>query len=305
MCLQRRGNVSADVLRKEIEMSGMNLNPPQTRSASLLDDESPYREESKKKVVDKEVKLSVRNLKAWYGKTEALHGIDMDVPTKGVTAIIGPSGCGKSTYIRCINRMHEQIENARQEGQVMLDGVNIHGPDTDPVILRRRVGMVFQRPNPFPTMNVRENVLAGYRLIGQRLSKSDADALVERSLRQAALWDEVKDELDKSGAGLSGGQQQRLCIARAVAMSPEVLLMDEPCSALDPIATAHIEELIRELRDDYTILIVTHNMQQAARVSTKTAFFYRGDLIEYDETTKIFTNPSNSQTSDYITGKFG
>lgn len=282
-----------------------SLQPPENQSASLLGHETPLREPGGATAQDAEIKLRVRGLKAWYGSTEALHGIDMDVPTKGVTAIIGPSGCGKSTFIRCINRMHEQIENARQEGEVLLDGVNIHGPETDPVILRRRVGMVFQRPNPFPTMDVRENVLAGYRLIGQRLSKSDADELVERSLRRAALWDEVKDELKKSGAGLSGGQQQRLCIARAVAMSPEVLLMDEPCSALDPIATAHIEELIRELRDDYTILIVTHNMQQAARVSTKTAFFYRGDLIEFDETTKIFTNPSHSQTSDYITGKFG
>lgn len=279
------------------------LHPEHSRSAYRLGGDPHVQDKAKHQQSD--IKLEVRNLKAWYGKTEVLHGINMDVPTGGVTAIIGPSGCGKSTYIRCINRLHEQVENARQEGEVRLDRINIHGPETDPVILRRRVGMVFQRPNPFPTMDVRENVLAGYRLIGQKLDKTDADALMERSLRQAALWDEVKDSLHKMGSELSGGQQQRLCIARAVAMGPELLLMDEPCSALDPVATAHIETLIKELSRNYTIMIVTHNMQQAARVSTKTAYFYRGDLIEFDETAKIFSHPSNEHTRDYITGKFG
>jgi len=220
-----------------------------------------------------------------------------------VTAIIGPSGCGKSTFVRCLNRMHEVVPGARVEGRVLLDGNSIYGPGVDPVRVRRRVGMVFQKPNPFPTMSIRDNVLAGLRLNGER--PSDPESLVERALHQAALWDEVKDILDRSGASLSGGQQQRLCIARALALEPEVLLMDEPCSALDPIATAKIEELIHEISARYTIVIVTHNMQQAARVSHATAFFYMGELIECNETDVLFTKPSNPKTEDYITGRFG
>jgi len=217
-------------------------------------------------------------------------------------AAIGPSGCGKSTFLRCLNRMHELIPGARAEGQLLLDGQDLLSREVDPVLLRRRVGMVFQRPNPFPTMSVRDNVAAGLRLNGIRGSH---DEMVERTLRQAALWDEVKDRLQESAVGLSGGQQQRLCIARALAVEPEVLLMDEPASALDPIATAKIEDLIHELRERYTIVIVTHNMQQAARVSDQTAFFYMGQLIEVGPTEKMFTNPEEQRTEDYVTGKFG
>jgi phosphate transport system ATP-binding protein len=221
-----------------------------------------------------------------------------------VTAIIGPSGCGKSTFIRCLNRMHEMVPNARMEGSVLLDGENVYHPDVDPVMVRRRVGMVFQKPNPFPTMSIRDNVLAGLKLTGA-LDGRNADEVAERALEGAALWDEVKDRLDQPGAGLSGGQQQRLCIARALAVRPEVLLMDEPCSALDPVATARIEDLIHSLKERYTIVIVTHNMQQAARVSARTAFFLQGDLVEIGETDKIFTAPQDSRTEDYVTGKFG
>ena len=242
-------------------------------------------------------------LRAWFGKSEALRGVSMGLVERRVTAIIGPSGCGKSTFIRCLNRMHEVVPDARVQGRVILDGVNIYERGVDPVLVRRRVGMVFQKPNPFPTMSIRENVLAGLRLAGSRIS--EPDALVEKALHQAALWDEVKDTLDRSGASLSGGQQQRLCIARALALEPEVLLMDEPCSALDPIATAKIEELVHALGERYTIAIVTHNMQQAARVSHFTAFFYMGELIEYNETDLLFTKPGNPKTEDYITGRFG
>jgi len=228
-----------------------------------------------------------------------------------VTAFIGPSGCGKSTFLRTLNRMHEVIPGARVEGQVLLDGDDLYGPTVDPVLVRRQIGMVFQRPNPFPTMSIRENVLAGVRLNNRRISRSDADDLVERSLRGANLWNEVKDRLDKPGSGLSGGQQQRLCIARAIAVSPDVLLMDEPCSALDPISTYAIEELIEDLKTEYTIVIVTHNMQQASRVSDKTAFFNiagtgkPGKLIEYADTSTIFTTPSQKATEDYVSGRFG
>jgi phosphate transport system ATP-binding protein len=249
--------------------------------------------------------LRVRGLRAWYGQMEALHGIDVDVPRLGVTAIIGPSGCGKSTFIRCLNRMHELIRGARVEGTVELDGQDIHGAAVDPVLLRRRIGMVFQKPNPFPNMTIRQNVLAGLTLTRQKTSRADQDALVREALEGAALWDEVKDRLDSRGSGLSGGQQQRLCIARALAVKPEILLMDEPCSALDPIATARIEELLSTLRSRYTIVIVTHNMQQAARVSQQTAFFLQGDLIEFTETDRLFTKPDDQRTEDYITGKFG
>lgn len=250
-------------------------------------------------------KLVVRDLRAWFGTNEVLHGISMDIPKNQVTAIIGPSGCGKSTFIRCVNRMHELVPSAGLSGQVVLDGVDVYGRDIDPVLLRRRVGMVFQKPNPFPTMSIRDNVLAGLRLSGRRPAKADADGIVERALSSAALWDEVKDRLKRPGTDLSGGQQQRLCIARSLAVEPDVLLMDEPCSALDPIATARIEDLLHALKASYTIAIVTHNMQQAARVSDLTAFFLSGDLVEIDATDTIFTSPGDRRTEDYITGKFG
>ena len=248
--------------------------------------------------------IRVKQLQAWFGTVQVLHGIDLTVAPNRVTAIIGPSGCGKSTFIRCLNRMHEVIPGARAQGQVLLNGEDLYDPTVDPVQIRRRIGMVFQRPNPFPTMSVFDNVAAGLRLDGVRNRGLVQDA-VERALRQAALWDEVKDTLATSGASLSGGQQQRLCIARALAVTPEVLLMDEPCSALDPIATAKIEELIVELKRELTIVIVTHNMQQAARVSEATGFFLMGELVEFDETTRIFTNPNDRRTEDYITGRFG
>ncbi len=249
-------------------------------------------------------KIVARQVKAWFGERQVLRGIDMAIPAMRVTAIIGPSGCGKSTFIRCLNRMHEMVPGSRFEGTVELDGRDIYDRAMDPVELRRRVGMVFQKPNPFPTMSIRDNVLAGLKLTN-RLDSATASEVLERSLRHAALWDEVKDILDNPGIGLSGGQQQRLCIARALAVDPEVVLMDEPCSALDPIATARIEDLIHELRHRYTIVIVTHNMQQATRVSDRTAFFLSGDLVEYGETDQVFTAPRDQRTEDYITGKFG
>jgi phosphate transport system ATP-binding protein len=248
-------------------------------------------------------KMSTDGLRAWFGTTEALKGITLAVEARRVTAIIGPSGCGKSTFIRCLNRMHEVIPGTRTQGHVFLDGQDIYARDVDPVRVRRRVGMVFQKPNPFPTMSIRDNVLAGLVLNGLRAR--DADERVEKALQQAALWDEVKDVLGRSGGSLSGGQQQRLCIARSLALEPEVLLMDEPCSALDPIATAKVEELIHQLREHYTIVIVTHNMQQAARVADHTAFFYLGELIEYAETEALFTRPTDHRTEDYITGRYG
>ena len=247
-------------------------------------------------------KIDVRALNAWFKQNHALRNVSLTVPHNSVLAIIGPSGCGKSTFVRCLNRMHELVPGARQSGKVLVDGQDLHGRRVDPVNLRRRVGMVFQRANPFPTMSIADNVAAGLRLNGV---KGDYEELVENSLRQAALWDEVKDRLRHSALSLSGGQQQRLCIARALAVEPEVLLMDEPASALDPIATARIEELIRELRESLTIVIVTHNMQQAARVSDATAFFYMGELIEHGPTEQIFTNPREPRTEDYVTGKFG
>ncbi|HTX18851.1 MAG TPA: phosphate ABC transporter ATP-binding protein PstB [Bacteroidota bacterium] len=248
-----------------------------------------------------ETKMSSKNVEAYFGKSQALFGISLDIPTNSVVAIIGPSGCGKSTYLRCLNRMHE-VAGGSRKGSIILDGEDVDS--YDPVVLRRRVGMVFQKPNPFPTMSIFDNVAAGLRLNGTTKKKA-LEEIVERSLRQAALFDEVKDILDRSGVSLSGGQQQRLCIARALAVDPEVILMDEPASALDPIATAKIEELIQELKKNYTIVIVTHNMQQAARVSNLTAFFYLGKLIEFDETERLFTSPQKKQTEDYITGRFG
>lgn len=255
--------------------------------------------------------IEVQDLNVYYGDFLAVEGVSLEIEPRSVTAFIGPSGCGKSTFLRTLNRMHEVIPGARVDGKVLLDGEDLYGPNVDPVLVRRHVGMVFQRPNPFPTMSIRENVLAGVRLNNKKISKSDADALVEKSLRGANLWNEVRDRLDKPGSGLSGGQQQRLCIARAIAVSPQVILMDEPCSALDPISTYAIEELIGELKNDYTVVIVTHNMQQASRVSDKTAFFNiagtgkPGRLIEYDDTKTIFTTPSVQATEDYVSGRFG
>jgi phosphate transport system ATP-binding protein len=247
--------------------------------------------------------VEVRDLKAWFGKTEALHGINMSVEARHATAVIGPSGCGKSTFIRCLNRMHETNPDAKAEGKVEVGGTDIY--EMPAVDVRRKVGMVFQKPNPFPSMTIYDNVAAGLKLNGTR-SRRTLDEVVERSLQQAALWDEVKDVLKKkSGASLSGGQQQRLCIARALAVSPDVMLMDEPASALDPISTAKIEDLIFELKQKLTIVIVTHNMQQASRVAEFTGFFLMGNLIEFDKTEKIFTNPSDKRTEDYITGRFG
>lgn len=246
-------------------------------------------------------KISVRDLCSYFGKNKVLKNISIDIPEKKVVAIIGPSGCGKSTFLRSLNRMHEVV-GGTITGQILLDGEDVM--NTDPVYLRRKVGMVFQKPNPFPTMSIANNVVAGLKMNGFR-SKKALSQIVEKSLKQAALWDEVKDNLNDSGANISGGQQQRLCIARTIAVNPEVILMDEPASALDPISTAKIEELIFELKKDYTIVIVTHNMQQAARVSDYTAFFYMGELIEYSDTKKIFTAPDKKQTEDYITGRFG
>ena len=256
-------------------------------------------------------RIEVNNLNVYYSKFLAVEDVSLAIEPRSVTAFIGPSGCGKSTFLRTLNRMHEVIPGARVQGEVLLDGDDLYGPGVDPVLVRRQVGMVFQRPNPFPTMSIRENVLAGVRLNNSRISKSDAEALVEKSLSGANLWNEVKDRLDKPGSGLSGGQQQRLCIARAIAVSPDVLLMDEPCSALDPISTLAIEDLIDELKKDYTIVIVTHNMQQASRVSDRTAFFNiagtgkPGKLIEFDDTTKIFSTPTEKSTEDYVSGRFG
>ena len=248
--------------------------------------------------------ISVQDLHAWFGPMHVLKGIDLQIESNAVTAIIGPSGCGKSTFVRCLNRMHEVVPGARVQGKVLLHGEDLYGSQADPVGIRRRIGMVFQKPNPFPTMSVVDNVTAGLRLDGVR-RRAELQETAERALRHAALWDEVKDQLEKSGASLSGGQQQRLCIARALAVEPEVLLMDEPCSALDPMATAKIEELLTELKRDLTVIIVTHNMQQAARVSDTTGFFLLGEMIECDETSKIFTNPRDRRTEDYITGRFG
>ena len=248
-------------------------------------------------------KLAVRELEVFYGQKKGLASVTLDVPEKNVTALIGPSGCGKSTFLRSLNRMNELIPSCRVVGDVRLDGEAIYGPGIDPVVVRRRIGMVFQRSNPFPK-SILENVAYGLRIGGIR-SPAEIAGRVERALAQAALWNEVKDRLQENALSLSGGQQQRLCIARALAVEPEVLLMDEPASALDPIATAHIEELIDELSNDYTVVIVTHNMQQAARVSDWTAFFYMGELIEYDRTNTIFTKPTKSKTEDYITGRFG
>ena len=256
-------------------------------------------------------RIDINNLNVYYSSFLAVEDISLAIEPRSVTAFIGPSGCGKSTFLRTLNRMHEVIPGARVEGEVLMDGVDLYGKDVDPVTVRRHVGMVFQRPNPFPTMSIADNVIAGSKLNNKRMSRSDADDLIESSLRAANLWEEVKDRLDKPGSSLSGGQQQRLCIARAIAVKPDVLLMDEPCSALDPISTLAIEDLIAELKNEYTIVIVTHNMQQAARVSDRTAFFNiagtgkPGKLIEMNDTPTMFSTPVEKATEDYISGRFG
>jgi phosphate transport system ATP-binding protein len=254
--------------------------------------------------VQHELKMTARNVNLWYGEKQALFDVSLDIFDRSVTALIGPSGCGKSTFLRCLDRMNDVIEGVRIKGDITLDGQDIYAPQVDPVQLRARVGMVFQKPNPFPK-SIFENVAYGPRIHGLAKSKSDLEEIVVKSLTRAGLYEEVKDRLQESGTGLSGGQQQRLCIARAISVDPEVLLMDEPCSALDPIATARIEALMEELKESLCIVIVTHSMQQAARVSQRTAFFHLGKLVEVDETAKIFTNPTDVRTQDYVTGRFG
>tara|TARA_R110000764_G_scaffold64447_4_gene135621 strand:+ start:17447 stop:18277 length:831 start_codon:yes stop_codon:yes gene_type:complete len=249
-------------------------------------------------------RIECKNIDVFYGDKQAIFDISLPIPDRSVTALIGPSGCGKSTFLRCLNRMNDTIESCKVTGEIIMDGENINDPDIDPVLLRSRVGMVFQKPNPFPK-SIYDNIAYGPRIHGLAASREDLDAIVEKSLRRAGLWEEVKDRLTSPGNSLSGGQQQRLCIARAIAVRPEVILMDEPCSALDPVATARIEELIDELRKRYCIVIVTHSMQQAARVSQRTAFFHLGELVEMGETDQIFTNPRERRTEDYITGRFG
>ncbi|WP_123631556.1 phosphate ABC transporter ATP-binding protein PstB [Salinisphaera orenii] len=249
-------------------------------------------------------KMQVNDLAVWYGETQALHGVSMDVLENEVTALIGPSGCGKSTFLRCLNRMNDLIQGVRIEGEVTFDGDNIYAPHVDVVELRAHIGMVFQKPNPFPK-SIYENIAYAPKILGQVRKRTDMDELVEHSLKRAGLWDEVKDRLEMPGLSLSGGQQQRLCIARAIAVSPSVLLMDEPCSALDPVATATVEQLIDELKDNYTIVIVTHNLQQAARVAGYTAFFHLGDIVEFSDTDSLFTHPREKKTEDYITGRYG
>jgi phosphate transport system ATP-binding protein len=258
---------------------------------------------TKRPKVNKAIGVRLRDLRAFYDKSEAVKGVDLYFPANQVTAIIGPSGCGKSTLVRCINRMHEEIPKAHAEGHILLDDLDVYGPEVDPVAVRRTIGMVFQKPNPFPTMSIIDNVTAGPRLSG--VKGNDLKDRAERALRDAGLWDEVKDRLDKNAGGLSGGQQQRLCIARTIALEPEVLLMDEPCSALDPHSTQRIEELIMKLKDRFTVVIVTHNLQQAVRVSDRTVFMLDGKLIEEGPTKRIFTKPKDARTKEYVTGKFG
>ncbi|TVP89195.1 MAG: phosphate ABC transporter ATP-binding protein [Pseudomonadaceae bacterium] len=277
-------------------------NPDASKISFSASDALAHREQHLH-LADEKIKIAVNNLELYYGNDKALNGIDLRIPEKKVTAFIGPSGCGKSTLLRCFNRMNDLVDICRITGEIIMDGNNIYDRGVDVAELRRSVGMVFQKPNPFPK-SIYENVAYGLRLQGVN-AKRDLDEVVERSLRAAALWDEVKDRLNDNAFGMSGGQQQRLVIARAIAIEPEVILLDEPASALDPISTLKIEELINELKNDYTIVIVTHNMQQAARVSDYTAFMYMGDLIEYGDTNTLFTNPSKKQTEDYITGRYG
>ncbi len=283
---------------------GVHMSDEGDRPRELTDSRGASFAQEKPSVAEEQIRLKVEDLSIFYGAVQAVKNVNLMISTNKVTSIIGPSGCGKSTFIRCLNRMHEVTPGGRVQGKVLLDGQDLYGPGVDPVDVRRRVGMVFQKPNVFPSMSIYDNVASGYRLNGIHDRKLIAEK-VERSLKNAAIWDEVKDNLQKPGTSLSGGQQQRLCIARALAVDPEVLLMDEPCSALDPIATAKIEELIHELKEKVTIVIVTHNMQQAARSSDYTAFFYVGELVEFGETNKLFTAPEKRQTEDYITGRFG
>ena len=271
---------------------------------------SEHQQQGEQKPADMPISISIQGLNAYYGKFRAVKNITLDIKAKQVTSVIGPSGCGKSTMLRCLNRMHEETQNGRTDGKVLLDDEDIYDKRVDPVAVRRKIGMVFQKPNPFPTMSVFDNVVAGFKLNRFWVNKSELADRVELALKQASLWDEVKDKLNQSGMALSGGQQQRLCIARTLAVEPEVVLMDEPCSALDPVATLKIEDLIRQLTSKYTIVIVTHNMQQAARVSDWTTFLLMGDdrageLIEYGETKQLFTNPKDERTEAYITGRFG
>jgi phosphate transport system ATP-binding protein len=277
--------------------------PLQKASKKVLDEGRDYKEDEEEEHQQR-YKVSIRDLDAWFGTKQALKGIDLDIKPNTSTAIIGPSGCGKTTLIRCLNRMHEMTPNATAKGHVIVDDIDIYDKGIDPVIIKRRIGMVFQKPNPFPTMSIYDNVAAGLKLNGVRDKKLIND-VVKESLEDAGLWNEVKNELDKPGMGLSGGQQQRLCIARGLAMQPEVLLMDEPTSALDPLATSKIEELVHRLKNELTIITVTHNMQQAARISDYTAFMYLGELVEYGPTKQIFENPRKELTERYISGKFG
>jgi phosphate transport system ATP-binding protein len=286
------------VARAQLAERSARVEPPRpSRRERGVPPPAPRRQHGKPKI-------STRNLNLWYGAKQALFDIGVDIAERQVTALIGPSGCGKSTFLRCLNRMNDLIENCRIEGDVRLDGEDVYDRRVDVVQLRARVGMVFQKPNPFPK-SIYDNVAYGPRIHGLAANKTELDEIVEASLRAAGLFEEVKDRFDQPGTSLSGGQQQRLCIARAIAVSPEVILMDEPCSALDPIATAHIEELMDELSRNFTIVIVTHNMQQAARVSQETAFFHLGKLIEFGDTEQLFTNPTQQMTQDYITGRFG
>ncbi len=297
---ESRSELDREQMGQSASTSGAELGPPRITSAATV----PAPTGSAASVAAKPgLSIKLEQLRAFYGSAEQVKGVDLDFRANEVTAIIGPSGCGKSTMVRCINRMHEEIPGARAEGRVLLEDLDVYDPSVDVVAVRRAVGMVFQKPNPFPTMSIFDNVAAGPRLSSRR--GGDLRAKVEAALRGAGLWDEVADRLDEPGAGLSGGQQQRLCIARSLAVDPEVILMDEPCSALDPIATLKIEELIDELKQRVTIVIVTHNMQQAARVADRTAFMLGGELIEVGPTQEIFTKPSDSRTEEYVTGKFG
>jgi len=282
-------------------MSNLVSPPTQPETAAAP---APPANHSKPAAADEGPAFDIRGFSLWYGARQALDGVTIRVPARRVTAIIGPSGCGKSTFLRALNRMHELTPGTRIAGSLLFFGEDLYAPAVDPVVVRRRVGMVFQKSNPFPTMSIEENVLVGLRLNGVR-DRAFLQGRLEESLRMAALWEEVKDHLKRPGISLSGGQQQRLCIARALAVQPEVLLMDEPCSALDPLATAKIEELIQQLRERFTVVIVTHNMQQAARCSDRTAFFYLGKLVEFDDTRRVFTTPSNPQTEAYVSGRFG
>lgn len=287
------------------------INPPQTNKKPDMEitvtaepNNNASHNNQTNQIAPENIKVRAENIDVFYGTKQALFDVNIDIPEKTVTAFIGPSGCGKSTFLRCINRMNDTIDTCRVEGKILIDNENINDKSIDPVMLRAAVGMVFQKPNPFPK-SIYENVAYGPRIHGLAHKKADFDVIIEKSLRKAGLWDEVKDRLDSPGTGLSGGQQQRLVIARAIAVNPEIILMDEPCSALDPIATAKIEELIDELRANYSIIIVTHSMSQAARVSQRTAFFHLGKLVEVGPTEQMFTNPKDSRTQDYITGRFG